>query len=153
MTLTQNTPTKVTTHLVVFYATITSKYFLMHFTSIYEILDAFYVNLRNSWCVLRQFKIFYVFYNNLVWSEIHNIYSKLCVTFTPRTVDLLPIIKSTVVYSKLYIILHFFCISFTLKRTKQDIRQPPQILRIFYATLRIKQQLSHIYRDFTALLS
>jgi hypothetical protein len=48
MTFTQNTPTKVTTHLVVFYATITSKYFLMHFTSIYEILNAFYVNLQNS---------------------------------------------------------------------------------------------------------
>ena len=77
----------------------------MRFTSIYEILDAFYANL---W-------YFYAFYDNLVRSEIHNIYSKLCVTFTPRTVDLLPIIKSNVVYAKLYTILHFFCISFTLK--------------------------------------
>jgi hypothetical protein len=48
MTFTQNIPTKFTTHLVVFYAAITSKYFLMHFTSIYEIFDAFYINLRNS---------------------------------------------------------------------------------------------------------
>jgi hypothetical protein len=129
MTFTQNTPTKVTTHLVVFYATITSKYFLMHFTSIYEILDAFYTNL---W-------YFYVFYDNFVRSEIHNSYSKLCVTFTPWTVDLLPIIKSTIVYAKLCTILRFFCISFTLKRTNQDIQQLSQILRIFYATLRIKQ--------------
>jgi hypothetical protein len=44
----------------------------MRFTSIYEILDAFYANLR----------YFYVFYDNLVRSEIHNNYSKLCVTFT-----------------------------------------------------------------------
>jgi hypothetical protein len=58
--------------------------FLMRFTSIYEILDVFYANLR----------YFYAFYDNLVRSEIHNSYSKLCVTFTPRTVDLLPIIKS-----------------------------------------------------------
>jgi hypothetical protein len=100
----------------------------MRFTSIYKILDAFYANLR----------YFYVFYDNLVWSEIHNSYSKLCVTFMPQTVDLLPIIKSTVVYTKLYTILCFFCISFTQKRTKQDIRQLPQILHIFYATLRIK---------------
>jgi hypothetical protein len=110
---------------------------------IYEILDAFYVNLR----------YFYVFYDNLVRSEIHNNYSKLCVTFTPRTMDLLLIIKSTVVYAKLYTILRLFCISFMLKQTKQDIRQLPQILHIFYATLIIKRQLSHIYRDFTALLS
>jgi hypothetical protein len=48
MIFTQNTPTKDTTHLVVFYATITLNYFLMHFTSIYEIIDAFYVNLQNS---------------------------------------------------------------------------------------------------------
>jgi hypothetical protein len=84
----------------------------MCFTSIYEILNAFYAKLR----------YFYVFYNNLVRSEKHNSYCKLCVTFTPQTVDLLPIIKSTVVYAKLYTILRFFCISFTLKRTKQDIR-------------------------------
>jgi hypothetical protein len=69
----------------------------MRFTSIYKILDAFYANLR----------YFYVFYDNLVRSKTHNCYSKLCVTFTPRTVDLLPIIKSTVVYAKLYTILRF----------------------------------------------
>jgi hypothetical protein len=103
--------------------------FLMCFMSIYEILDAFYANLR----------YFYAFYDNLVRSEIHNNYSKLCMNFTPRTVDLLPIIKSIVVYAKLYTILRFFCISFTLKWTKQDIRQLPQILRIFYAMLRIKR--------------
>jgi hypothetical protein len=84
----------------------------MYFMSIYEILDAFYANLR----------YFFVFYDNLVRSEIHNNFSKLCVTFMPRTVDLLPIIKSTIVYAKLYTILRFFCISFTLKWTKQDIR-------------------------------
>jgi hypothetical protein len=139
MTFTQNTPTKVMTHLVVFYATITSKYFLMHFTSIYEIIDAFYVNFRNSWCVLHQFTIFLCVLRQPCAKRVHNNYSKLCATFTPRTVDLLPIIKSIVVYAKLYIILCFFCISFTLKRTKQDIRQLPQILRIFYATLRIKR--------------
>jgi hypothetical protein len=101
----------------------------MHFTSIYKILDAFYAILR----------YFYAFYDNLVRSEIHNSYSKLCVTFTPRTVDLLAIINSTVVYAKLYTILRFFCISFTLKQTKQDIQQLPQILRFFDATLRIKR--------------
>ena len=60
------------------------------------LLDAFYVNLRNSWCILCQFTkflmrftpiyydIFYVFYDNLVRSEIHISYSKLCVILRPE---------------------------------------------------------------------
>jgi hypothetical protein len=87
----------------------------MRFTSIYEILDTFYANLR----------YFYAFYDNLVRSEIHNSYSKLCVTFMSRTVVLLPMIKLIVVYAKLYTILRFFCINFTLKQTKQYIQQLP----------------------------
>jgi hypothetical protein len=46
----------------------------MRFTPIYEILDAFYTNLR----------YFYAFYDNLVRSEIHNMSGTL-IRGTPNT--------------------------------------------------------------------
>jgi hypothetical protein len=86
MIFTQNTPTKDTTHLVVFYATITLNYFLMHFTSIYEIIDAFYVNLQNSWCVLRQFTIFLcVLRQPCVKQDTQQLFQIMCDFYAPNS--------------------------------------------------------------------